>query len=124
MTTTSSSPTEDAISFHRTLKGKIEIQSRISPEGLFEEEKGVLGLIHTPNVSFVATEISRNRELAYDYTLKWNNVAIVCDGSRISDLGNVRPEAALPVMEGKSALFKMLGGINAFSTLHINTGKT
>ena len=97
------------------LRGKIEISSRISPDSLFEgEEKGTLGLIYTPNVAYVATEVSRNKELAYDYTSKWNNVAIVCDGSRVLGLGNIGPEGAIPVMEGKAVLFKMLGGINAF----------
>jgi malate dehydrogenase (oxaloacetate-decarboxylating) len=105
---------EDAISLHRMLKGKIEIASRVSPETLFEQEKGILGLIYTPNVSYVATEISKNKELAYEYTSKWNNVAIVCDGSRVLGLGNIGAEGAIPVMEGKSVLFKLLGGINAF----------
>jgi malate dehydrogenase (oxaloacetate-decarboxylating) len=112
--TIKTSPRDDTISLHRSLKGKIEIESRVSPETLFDEEKGILGLIYTPNVSFVATEISRNKELIYDYTSKWNNVAIVCDGSRVLGLGNIGPHAALPVMEGKSVLFKMLGGINAY----------
>jgi malate dehydrogenase (oxaloacetate-decarboxylating) len=97
------------------LKGKIEIQSRISVENLFEEEeKGTLGLIYTPGVAYVSKEISNNKELVYDYTSKWNNVAIVCDGTRVLGLGNVGPEAAIPVMEGKAVLFKILGGINAF----------
>lgn len=96
------------------LKGKIEIQSRISLENLFEEEKGTLGLIYTPGVAYVSKEISNNKELAYDYTSKWNNVAIVSDGTRVLGLGNVGPEAAIPVMEGKAVLFKILGGINAF----------
>ncbi len=96
------------------LKGKIEIQSRISVENLFEEEKGTLGLIYTPGVAYVSKEISNNRELVYDYTSKWNNVAIVCDGTRVLGLGNVGPEAAIPVIEGKAVLFKILGGINAF----------
>ena len=96
------------------LKGKIEIQSRISVENLFEEEKGTLGLIYTPGAAYVSKEISNNRELVYDYTSKWNNVAIVCDGTRVLGLGNVGPEAAIPVMEGKAVLFKILGGINAF----------
>ena len=96
------------------LKGKIEIQSRISLENLFEEEKGTLGLIYTPGVAYVSKEISNNKELAYDYTSKWNNVAIVCDGTRVLGLGNVGPEGAIPVMEGKAVLFKILGGINAF----------
>ena len=105
---------DEAIALHRMLKGKIEIQSRISLENLFEEEKGTLGLIYTPGVAYVSREISDNKELAYDYTSKWNNVAIVCDGTRVLGLGNVGPEAALPVIEGKAVLFKILGGINAF----------
>jgi len=96
------------------LKGKIEIHNKISVENAFDEEKGTLGLIYTPGVAYVATEINHNKELAYDYTSKWNNVAIVCDGTRVLGLGNIGPEGALPVMEGKSVLFKILGGINAF----------
>jgi malate dehydrogenase (oxaloacetate-decarboxylating) len=105
---------DEAINLHRMLRGKIEIQSRISLENLFEEEKGTLGLIYTPGVAYASKEISSNKELVYDYTSKWNNVAIVCDGTRVLGLGNVGPEAAIPVMEGKAVLFKILGGINAF----------
>jgi malate dehydrogenase (oxaloacetate-decarboxylating) len=104
---------EDAINLHRMLKGKIEIHNRVSVENAFDEEKGTLGLIYTPGVAYVATEISNNKELVYDYTSKWNNVAIICDGTRVLGLGNIGPEGALPVMEGKSVLFKVLGGINA-----------
>jgi malate dehydrogenase (oxaloacetate-decarboxylating) len=71
-------------------------------------------LIYTPGVAYVSKEISNDRKLVYDYTSKWNNVAIVCDGTRVLGLGNVGPEAAIPVMEGKAVLFKILGGINAF----------
>jgi malate dehydrogenase (oxaloacetate-decarboxylating) len=105
---------DEALNLHRMLKGKIEIQSRISIENLFEEEKGTLGLIYTPGAAYASKEISRNKELVYDYTSKSNNVAIVCDGTRVLGLGNVGPEAAIPVMEGKAVLFKILGGINAF----------
>jgi malate dehydrogenase (oxaloacetate-decarboxylating) len=105
---------DEALNLHRMLKGKIEIQSRISIENLFEEEKGTLGLIYTPGVAYASKEISKNKELVYDYTSKWNNVAIVCDGTRVLGLGDVGPEAAIPVMEGKAVLFKILGGINAF----------
>ncbi len=110
---------DDAISLHRMLKGKIEIRSRVSLDNAFEE-KGTLGLIYTPGVAYVALEISNRKKLAYDYTSKWNNVAIVCDGTRVLGLGNVGPEAALPIMEGKSVLFKALGDINAIP-LCINT---
>jgi malate dehydrogenase (oxaloacetate-decarboxylating) len=99
------------------LKGKIEVCSRISPNKIFEDEatnKGILDLIYTPGVAFVAQEIYRNKELVYDYTSKWNNVAIICDGTRVLGLGNIGPEAALTVMEGKSILFKILGNINAY----------
>jgi malate dehydrogenase (oxaloacetate-decarboxylating) len=105
---------EDAINLHRALRGKIEIQNRVSIDaGFGHEEKGTLGLIYTPGVASVAQEISKNKELIYDYTSKWNNVAIVCDGTRVLGLGNIGPEGALPVMEGKSVLFKALGNINA-----------
>lgn len=105
---------DDVINLHRILKGKIEIQNRVSIDNIFDEEKGTFGLIYTPGAAYVATEISENKELAYDYTSKWNNVAIVCDGTRVLRLGNIGPEAAFPLMEGKSVLFKILGGINAF----------
>jgi malate dehydrogenase (oxaloacetate-decarboxylating) len=104
---------EDAINLHRMVRGKIEIQSRITLDNT-DEEKSTLGLIYTPGVAYIATEISKNKELVYDYTSRWNNVAIICDGTRVLGLGNIGPESALPVMEGKSVLFKVLGGINAF----------
>lgn len=108
-------PNEDAINLHRSLRGKIEIHNRVSIDAGFgnHEEKGTLGLIYTPGVASVAQEISKNKELVYDFTSKWNNVAIVCDGTRVLGLGNIGPEGALPVMEGKSVLFKVLGNINA-----------
>jgi malate dehydrogenase (oxaloacetate-decarboxylating) len=95
------------------VRGKIEIQNRVALNNTVEE-KSTLGLIYTPGVAYVAKEISKNKELVYEYTSKWNNVAIICDGTRVLGLGNVGPESALPVMEGKSVLFKVLGGINAF----------
>jgi malate dehydrogenase (oxaloacetate-decarboxylating) len=96
------------------LKGKIEIHNRVSIDSSSKGKNDTLDLIYTPGVAFVAKEISTDKELAYDYTSKWNNVAIVCDGTRVLGLGNIGPEGALPVMEGKSVLFKVLGGINAF----------
>jgi malate dehydrogenase (oxaloacetate-decarboxylating) len=101
------------------LKGKIEIRSRVSLDNA-SDEKGTLGLIYTPGVAYVALEISNSKKLAYDYTSKWNNVAIVCDGTRVLGLGSIGPEGALPIMEGKSVLFKALGDINAIP-LCINT---
>lgn len=103
---------DDAINLHRMLKGKIEIRSRVSLDNA-AKERGILGLIYTPGVAYVALEISNQKELAYDYTSKWNNVAIISDGTRVLGLGNIGPEGALPIMEGKSVLFKELGDINA-----------
>lgn len=114
---------EDAINLHRTLRGKIEIHNRVTIETAFGEEKGALRLIYTPGVAYVAEEISKNKELTYDYTSKWNNVAIVCDGTRVLGLGNIGPEGALPVMEGKSVLFKVLGVINAIPLCISTTNK-
>ena len=95
------------------LKGKIEIQNRVPIENIFAKENSLINLIYTPGVAYVASEIGENKDLAYDFTSKWNNVAIICDGTRVLGLGNIGPYAALPVMEGKSVLFKLLGGINA-----------
>ena len=106
---------KDAINLHRMLKGKIEIHNRVSLDsGEPKDKNSTLELIYTPGVAYVAKEVSTNKELTYDYTSKWNNVAIVCDGTRVLGLGNIGPEGAIPVMEGKSVLFKVLGGINAF----------
>jgi len=105
---------EDAINLHRMLKGKIEIHNRVSVDSLSKDKNDTLELIYTPGVAYVAKEISKNKELTYDYTSKWNTVAIICDGTRVLGLGNIGPEGAIPVMEGKSVLFKVLGAINAF----------
>ena len=109
---------EDSLHLHRILKGKIEICSRISSDNIFEAEgengKGTLSSIYTPGVAYVSEEIRKQKDLAYEYTSKWNNIAIVCDGTRVLGLGDVGPESALPVMEGKSVLFKTLANVNAF----------
>ena len=96
------------------LKGKIEIHNRVSIDSSSKTKNDILDLIYTPGVAFVAKEISTDKKLVYDYTSKWNNVAIVCDGTRVLGLGDIGPEGAIPVMEGKSVLFKVLGGVNAF----------
>ena len=98
-----------AISFHRKLKGKISIESKIRK--ITDEN---LQLIYTPGVATVCQEIFKHPEMKFDLTTKGNNVAIVTDGTRILGLGNIGPDAALPVMEGKSVLYRKYGKINAF----------
>ena len=87
--------------------GKIEIKSR------FRLTKKNLPIIYTPGVAELSKAISKNKKRAYNLTWKKNSVAIVSDGSAVLGLGNLGPEAALPVMEGKAVLFKELGGIDA-----------
>ena len=110
---------DDTINLHRILKGKIEIHNKVSLDNSLKKDKDsageeMLSLIYTPGVAYVSKAISENRERVYDYTSKGNNVAIVCDGTRVLGLGNIGPEGAIPVMEGKAVLFKMLGNINAY----------
>ena len=72
-----------------------------------------LAVAYTPGVAEPCKVIAENPEAAYDYTLKANTVAVVSDGSAVLGLGNIGPEAAMPVMEGKAALFKAFGGVDA-----------
>src|SRR5437867_3390477 len=99
---------EESIKLHRKLRGKIEIKSKVkaTPE--------ILNLIYSPGVAEPSKEIFKEKEKVYSYTSKWNSVAIVTDGTRVLGLGDVGPEAALPVMEGKSVLFKNFGKVDAF----------
>ena len=98
-----------AISLHRKLKGKIYIESKIPK--ITDEN---LQLIYTPGVATVCKEIFEHPQLKYGLTGKGNNVAVITDGTRILGLGNIGPDAALPVMEGKSVLYRKYGKVNAF----------
>ena len=98
-----------AISLHRKLKGKIFIESKIlnlTPKDL--------QLIYTPGVASVCKEIIHNPNSKYTLTSKGSNIAIVTDGTRLLGLGNVGADASLPVMEGKSVLYRKYGKLNAF----------
>lgn len=77
------------------------------------------GLAYTPGVAEPCKKIHEDVKYAFDYTAKWNTVAVVSDGSAVLGLGNIGPEASKPVMEGKSALFKYLSGIDSFD-LEVN----
>lgn len=92
---------------NKILGSKIEIKSK------FKLTKRNLPIVYTPGVAELSREIAKNKKRAYDLTWKKNSVAIVTDGSAVLGLGNLGPEAALPVMEGKAILFKEMGGVNA-----------
>ncbi|MDJ0696910.1 malic enzyme-like NAD(P)-binding protein [Mastigocoleus sp. MO_188.B34] len=89
--------------------GKISIHSRIHLKGISD-----LAMAYTPGVGRICNAIAQNPEEVYNLTIKQHTVAIVTDGSAVLGLGNLGPEAALPVMEGKAMLFKEFGGVDAF----------
>lgn len=100
---------EKALRMHREWGGKIDT----SPKCHVSTRED-LAIAYTPGVAEPCKVIAQNREEAYRYTIKSNTVAVVSDGSAVLGLGNIGPEAAMPVMEGKAVLFKEFGGINAF----------
>lgn len=99
----------NALEFHKKYQGKIEVVSRVP---LTNREE--LSLAYTPGVAEPCKEIAKDMGKVYDYTRKGNLVAVVSDGSAVLGLGNIGPEAGLPVMEGKCILFKEFGGVDAF----------
>lgn len=100
---------EDSIKLHKKHAGKLEVVSKVPLKN-----KSDLSLAYTPGVAGVCEAIAKNPKLANEYTIKKNTVAIVSDGSAILGLGNLGPLAAIPVMEGKAAIFKEFGGVDAF----------
>ena len=100
---------KESLKLHEKLKGKIETKSKHKLES-----KEDLSLIYTPGVAEPCIEIAKDKSKVYDYTMKGNLVAVISDGSAVLGLGNIGPEAAIPVMEGKAVLFKELAGVNAF----------
>lgn len=99
---------EQSIEAHKKYGGKIAIESKM-PLDTRED----LSIAYTPGVAEPCREISKNRRKAYDYTWKKNSVAVVSDGSAVLGLGNIGPEASLPVMEGKCVLFKKFAEVDA-----------
>ncbi len=98
--------TKMAIKLHKELKGKLEIHSKS------KINTNNLSLLYTPGVAAPCLEIAKDKSRVYDYTWKQNTIAIVTDGTAVLGLGDIGPEAALPVMEGKAILFKEFGGVN------------
>lgn len=98
-----------SLKLHEEHKGKLEIRSKV-----LIKTKDDLSLAYTPGVAEVCREIAKNPSSVRRYTIKHNTIAVVSDGSAVLGLGNIGPEAALPVMEGKAILFKEFAGIDAF----------
>ena len=100
---------EKALELHEKWNGKLDTVSKVQVK-----TREDLALAYTPGVAEPCKVIAEDPEAAYRYTIKSNTVAVVSDGSAVLGLGNIGPLAAMPVMEGKAALFKEFGGINAF----------
>ena len=100
---------EKALTLHREWNGKLETTPKCHVNSRED-----LAIAYTPGVAEPCKAIAANKEEAYNYTIKANTVAVVSDGSAVLGLGNIGPQAAMPVMEGKSVLFKEFGNINAF----------
>ncbi|AMA73976.1 MULTISPECIES: NADP-dependent malic enzyme [Aneurinibacillus] len=100
---------EAALKLHRENRGKIRVESKVSLKSTED-----LSLAYSPGVAEPCKDIFDNRQKVYEYTVKGNMVAVVSDGSAVLGLGNIGPEGALPVMEGKAVLFKSFAGVDAF----------
>ena len=98
-----------ALELHERSRGKIEVRGKVPVK-----TRDDLSLAYTPGVAEPCIKISQDKDDAYRYTSKWNTVAIVTDGTAVLGLGDIGPEAALPVMEGKAVLFKEFGDVDAF----------
>jgi|TARA_Y100000310_G_scaffold127024_1_gene126050 malate dehydrogenase (oxaloacetate-decarboxylating) len=97
------------LKLHKDNKGKLEVRSKVSVK-----TKEDLSKVYTPGVAEVSEAIFKDKKKVYDYTMKSNSVAVLTDGSSVLGLGNIGPEAALPVMEGKCILFKEMADVDAF----------
>ncbi len=99
---------EEALAAHEKWNGKLSTEAKSKVDS-----REALAIAYTPGVAEPCRKIAEDKELAYKYTWKANTIAVVSDGSAVLGLGNIGPEAAMPVMEGKAVLFKEFGGVNA-----------
>lgn len=100
---------EDALQLHKDNQGKLAVTGKVPLRNARD-----LSLAYSPGVAEPCLEIHKDKNTVYDYTAKGNFVAVVSDGTAVLGLGNIGPEAAMPVMEGKSVLFKAFAGVDAF----------
>jgi malate dehydrogenase (oxaloacetate-decarboxylating) len=97
-----------ALELHRLYKGKIQMVSKVPFKG-YED----LAIYYTPGVAAVSGQVHKDKDSVFEYTNRGNTVAVVSDGTRVLGLGDIGPEAAMPVMEGKALLFKLFGGVDS-----------
>lgn len=104
----SPTPEERALEISQKYHGKIQVLPKVPIKGIDD-----FAALYTPGVAAVSKAIASNKDLSFELTYRWNVIAVVTDGTRVLGLGDIGPEAAMPVMEGKALLFKYLGGVDA-----------
>ena len=102
-------PMQDAMELHPFYRGKIETTLKCCVRDFND-----FAIWYTPGVSKPCLDIHDNPDMVYEHTNKWNTVAVVSDGTRVLGMGDIGPKAGMPVMEGKSLLYKYLGGVDGF----------
>jgi malate dehydrogenase (oxaloacetate-decarboxylating) len=100
---------EIAPDYHALYRGKVEVMPKCAIRSLQD-----FSIWYTPGVAEACLQIEKDKEKAYEFTSKWNYVAVVSDGTRVLGLGDIGGQAGMPVMEGKALIFKYLGGVDAF----------
>ena len=99
---------EESLKMHYDLRGKLEITSRAAVDS-----REALSLAYTPGVASPCLEIQKDVSKSFELTRRWNTVAVITDGTAVLGLGDIGPEAGMPVMEGKCVLFKEFGDVDA-----------